>query len=89
MIAQAGEYVLYVVDVRGIMPYGICIGDSAMFEKLLLAAALTLSLHIFPGVSASTKLPKSLVVRSSDGPTQTLKLPFITAPVDFKSNVES
>ena len=60
-----------------------------MFEKLLLAAALTLSVQIFSGVSTSPKLPKTLVLRSSDGPTQTLKLPFIAAPVDFKSNVES
>ena len=60
-----------------------------MFEKLLLAAALTLLVHIFGGVSTSPKLPKTLVLRSSDRPTQTLKIPFITVPVDFKSNVES
>ncbi|MEG3842643.1 hypothetical protein [Microcoleus sp. herbarium14] len=60
-----------------------------MFEKLLLAAALTLSLHIFAGVSTSAKLPKSLVLRSSDRPTQTVKLPLVAAPVGLKPNVES
>jgi hypothetical protein len=35
-----------------------------MLEKLLLAAALTLSLQIFAGASHSAKLPKSYVFRS-------------------------
>jgi len=60
-----------------------------MLEKLLLAAALTLSLQIFAGVSTASKLPKNLVLRSSDRPTQTLKLPLDAVPVPFKSNVES
>jgi len=60
-----------------------------MLEKLLLAAGLTLSLHIFTGVSTSAKLPKNLVLRSSDRPTQTLKLPLVAIPVGFKPNVES
>ena len=60
-----------------------------MFEKLLLAAALTFSVQIFAGVSTSPKLPKTLVLRSGDVPTQTLKVPFIAVPVGFKSNVES
>ncbi len=60
-----------------------------MFEKLLLSAALTLSLHIFAGVSTSAKLPKSLVLRSSDRPTQTVKLPSVAVPAGLKSNVES
>jgi len=60
-----------------------------MLEKLLLAAALTLSLHIFPGVSTSAKLPKNLVLRSSDRPTQTLKLPLVAVPAAYKPNVQS
>ena len=60
-----------------------------MFEKLLLAAALTLSVHVFAGVSTSPKLPNTLVLRSIDRPTQTVKLPLIQVPVDFKSKVES
>lgn len=60
-----------------------------MFEKLLLSAALTLSLHIFAGVSTSAQLPKSLVLRSSHGSTQTLKLPLVSVPADAKPNVES
>ncbi|MEG4286470.1 hypothetical protein QUB68_25400 [Microcoleus sp. A006_D1] len=60
-----------------------------MLEKLLLAAALTLSLQIFAGVSTASKLPKNLVLRSIDRPTQTLKLPVDALPMLFKSNVES
>ncbi|MEG4393098.1 hypothetical protein [Microcoleus sp. BROC3] len=60
-----------------------------MLEKLLLAAGLTLSLHIFPGLSTSAPLPKNLVLRSSDRPTQTLKVPVIAAPADIKPNVQS
>ncbi len=58
-----------------------------MLEKLLLSAALTLSLHIFAGVSTSPKLPKNLVLQSSDRPTQTLKVPVIAAPAGLKPNV--
>jgi hypothetical protein len=39
-----------------------------MLEKLLLAAALTLSLQIFAGASHSAKIPKSYVFRSLPGP---------------------
>ncbi|MEG4229639.1 hypothetical protein QUA35_20485 [Microcoleus sp. N9_B2] len=60
-----------------------------MLEKVLLAAGLTLSLHIFPGLSTSAPLPKNLVLRSSDRPTQTLKLPLVAIPVGFNPNVES
>jgi hypothetical protein len=60
-----------------------------MFEKLLLSAALTLSLHIFAGVSSNAKLPKTLVFRSGDSPAQTQKLPLISVPAAFKSNAES
>ena len=60
-----------------------------MLEKLLLSAALTLSLHIFAGVSTSANLPKSLVLRSSDRPVETQKLPLVAVPVGLKPNVES
>lgn len=60
-----------------------------MFEKLLLAASLTLLVHIFAGVGTSPKLPKNLVWRSSDRPAQIQKLPLVTVPASFKSNVES
>ncbi|MEG4320223.1 MULTISPECIES: hypothetical protein [unclassified Microcoleus] len=60
-----------------------------MLEKLLLAGALTLSVHIFAGVSTASKLPKNLVLRSIDGPTQTQKLPLVAVPEALKSNVES
>ena len=60
-----------------------------MLEKLLLAAALTLSVQIFAGVSTSAKLPKNLVLRSIDQPTQTQKLPLVAVPAAFNSNVES
>lgn len=60
-----------------------------MLEKLLLAAALTLSLQIFAGVSTASKLPKNLVLRSINGPTQTLKVPVEAVPAPFKSNVAS
>ncbi|MEG4943049.1 hypothetical protein [Microcoleus sp. F4-D5] len=58
-----------------------------MLEKLLLAAGLTLSLQIFPGLSTSAKLPKNLVLRSSDRPAQTLKVPVIATPAGIKPNV--
>ncbi|MEG3967535.1 hypothetical protein QUA00_07880 [Microcoleus sp. T2B6] len=60
-----------------------------MFEKLLLAAGLTLSLQIFPGLSTSAKLPKNVVVRSSDRPAQTVKLPIVAVPAGVKPNVQS
>jgi hypothetical protein len=60
-----------------------------MLEKLLLAAVLTLLVEIFAGVSNSAKLPKNLVLRSIDPPTQTQKLPLIAVPAALKSNVES
>ncbi|MCU0546961.1 MAG: hypothetical protein MUE44_33170 [Oscillatoriaceae cyanobacterium Prado104] len=46
-----------------------------MFEKLLLAAALTLSVQIFAGASPSAKLPKSYVFRSLLSPVTLLKPP--------------
>lgn len=55
-------------------------GDSAMFEKLLLAAALTLSIQIFAGASTSTKLPKTYVLRSLSNQPQTVKLPVVEVP---------
>ncbi|MEG4350778.1 hypothetical protein QUA70_10685 [Microcoleus sp. LAD1_D5] len=60
-----------------------------MLEKLLLAAGLTLSLHIFPGLSTSAPLPKNLVLRSSDRPAQTQKLPIVAVPAALQSNVQS
>ncbi|MEG4854418.1 hypothetical protein QUB10_26460 [Microcoleus sp. B5-D4] len=60
-----------------------------MLEKVLLAAGLTLSLHIFPGLSTSAKLPKNLVLRSSDRPAQTQKLPVVAVPAGIKPNVQS
>jgi|GEM_PF-890960 len=71
------------------MPWGINIGGSAMLEKLLLAAALTLSLQIFAGVGTPSNLPKNLVLRSSDLPTQTIKLPLVGVPLSTQRNVES
>lgn len=60
-----------------------------MFEKLFLAASLTLLVHIFAGVRTSPKLPVNFVLRSSDRPTQIQKLPQVAVPVALKSNVES
>lgn len=60
-----------------------------MLEKVLLAAGLTLSLHIFPGLSTSAPLPKNLVLRSIDRPAQTLKLPIVVVPAGIKPNVQS
>ncbi len=60
-----------------------------MLEKVLLAAALTLSLQVFPGLSTSAKLPKNLVLRSSNRPTQTQKLPVVSVPAGQKPNVQS
>ena len=61
------------------------IGGSAMLEKLLLAVGLTLSLHVFPGVSTSPKLPENHVMRSSQTLTQFLKLPLVAIPSDAES----
>ena len=60
-----------------------------MLEKVLLAAALTLSIQVFPGLSTSAKLPKNLVLRSSDLPAQPLKLPIVSVPADLKPNLQS
>ena len=60
-----------------------------MLEKVLLAAALTLSIQVFPGLSTSAKLPKNLVLRSSDSPAQTLKLPLVSVPAALQANVQS
>ncbi|WP_180274723.1 hypothetical protein [Tychonema bourrellyi] len=51
-----------------------------MLEKLLLAVGLTLSLHVFTGVSASPKSPQNYVLRSSQTLTQVLKLPLVAVP---------
>lgn len=58
-----------------------------MFEKLLLAAALTLSLQIFAGASTSTKLPKTYVFRSNQTLTQVLKLPLVAVPTLAESEI--
>ena len=60
-----------------------------MLEKVLLAAALTLSIQVFPGLSTSAKLPKNLVLRSSDRQAQTLKLPLVSVPAALQANVQS
>ena len=60
-----------------------------MLEKVLLAAALTLSLQVFPGLSTSAKLPKNLVLRSSDRPAQPMKLPVVAVPAGVTPNLES
>ncbi|MEG4807963.1 hypothetical protein QUA82_10065 [Microcoleus sp. F8-D3] len=60
-----------------------------MLEKLLLAAGLTLSLQIFPGLSTSAKLPKNLVLRSIHRPAQTVKLPIVAVPAGIKPHVQS
>jgi hypothetical protein len=44
-----------------------------MLEKLLLAAALTLSLQIFAGADRSAKLPKGDVFPSSPNPVTAMK----------------
>jgi hypothetical protein len=49
--------------------------ESAMREKLILAATLTISLYLFVGVSTSGKTSKNYVLRSPEGvapPTNTL-----------------
>ncbi|WP_228057107.1 hypothetical protein [Tychonema sp. LEGE 07203] len=72
------------------MPSGIDrFGGSAMLEKLLLAAALTLSLQIFAGVSTASNLPKNIVLRSIDLPARALKLPLVSVPAGFEPKVES
>lgn len=58
-----------------------------MLEKLLLAVGLTLSLHIFPGVTTSPKLPQSLVMRSSETLTEFLKLPVVATPSRTESQI--
>jgi hypothetical protein len=60
-----------------------------MFEKLLLAAALTLSLQIFSGVSTSAKVPKNHVFRSILSPVEIQKLPLVATPSPVDRNVES
>ena len=60
-----------------------------MYEKLLLSAALTLSLQVFPGLRTSANLPKNLVLRSSDSPAQTLKLPLVSVPAALQANAQS
>ena len=61
-----------------------------MYEKLLLSAALTISLQVFPGLSTSAKLPtKNLVLRASDSPAQTMKLPLVSVPAALQANVQS
>jgi hypothetical protein len=60
-----------------------------MFEKLLLAAAITLSLQIFAGVSTSAKVPKNYVFRSLLGPVETQKLPLVATPSPVARNLES
>ena len=65
------------------------IGVSAMFEKLLLAVGLTLSLQIFAGVSTYPKLPENHVMRSSKTLTQVLKLPLVAVPTLAESEISS
>ena len=60
-----------------------------MLEKVLLAAALTLSIQVFPGLSTSAKLPKNLVLQASDSPAQTMKLPLVSVPAALGSNAQS
>lgn len=60
-----------------------------MYEKLLLSAALTLSLQVFPGLSTSAKLPKNFLLRASDSPVQTLKLPLVSVPAALQAKVQS
>jgi hypothetical protein len=60
-----------------------------MFEKLLLAAAITVSLQIFAGVSNSPKLPENHVFRSLLVPVETQKLPLVATPSPVDRNVES
>lgn len=60
-----------------------------MSEKLFLAASLTLLVQIFAGVSTAPKLPMNFVLRSSDRPSETLKLPLVAVPAGFKSGLES
>ena len=60
-----------------------------MYEKLLLSAALPLSLQVFPALSPSAKLPKNLVLRASDTPAQTLKLLLDSVPAAPQANFQS
>lgn len=58
-----------------------------MLEKLLLAVGLTLSLHVFTGVSTSPKSPQNYVLRSSPSLTQVLKLPLVAVPSSTESQI--
>lgn len=58
-----------------------------MLEKLLLAVGLTLSLHVFAGVTTSPKLPQNHVMRSSPSLTQVLKLPLVAVPSSTESQI--
>jgi len=58
-----------------------------MLEKLLLAVGLTLSLHVFAGVTTSPKLPQSHVMRSGETLTQFLKLPLVAIPSRTESKI--
>ncbi|MBD1814931.1 hypothetical protein NDA07_09150 [Microcoleus vaginatus DQ-U2] len=60
-----------------------------MLEKVLLAAGLTLSLQVFPGLSTSAPLSKNLVLRASDRPAQTQKAPIVAVPAALNPNVQS
>jgi hypothetical protein len=60
-----------------------------MFEKLLLAAAITLSLQIFAGASTSTKLPENHVFRSLLGSVEIQKLPLVATPSPVDRHLES
>jgi hypothetical protein len=60
-----------------------------MFEKLLLAAALTLSVQIFAGVSTSKKLSENHVFRSPLTAVETLQVPLVATPSPVYRNVES
>lgn len=58
-----------------------------MFEKILLAAALTLSIQIFAGARTDTTLPKTYVFRSNPTLTQVLKLPRVAVPSRAESEI--
>jgi hypothetical protein len=58
-----------------------------MLEKLLLAVGLTLSLHVFSGVTTSPKLPQNHVMRSSETLTELLKLPLVVVPSRAESEI--
>jgi hypothetical protein len=60
-----------------------------MFEKLLLAAALTLSVQIFAGVSTSKQLPENHVFRSPLSPVESRQVPLVATPSPIYQNLES